>query len=208
MPDKPDPVTLQHALLGLLARRPLSGWEILKRFGRSVVFFWNAKRSQIYSELRRMEARGLLTSQVTVQQGRPNKRHYEITAAGEEALKGWLDRPTAVAPIKDEMLLRTFYADLLPTERAVLYLRRHGGEHRRVQEEFEGIKAQLEARHGSLSATADDALASGYLVLEQGIRYERMYAEWCEWAAAELERRGSRSRDANAAEPADFIMTS
>jgi DNA-binding PadR family transcriptional regulator len=208
MPDKIDPVTLQHALLGLLARRPLSGWEILKRFGRSVVFFWNAKRSQIYAELRRMEERGLLASSLTVQQGRPNKRHYEITAAGREALRTWLDRPTAVAPIKDEMLLRTFYADLLPPERAPLHLRRHGEEHRRIQEEFEGIKAQLEARHGSLSATADEALASGYLVLEQGIRYERMYADWCEWAAAELERRGGRAPGTGATEPADFIMTS
>ena len=208
MPEKPDPVTLQHALLGLLARRPLSGWEILKRFGRSVVFFWSAKRSQIYAELRRMEGLGLLASQVTVQQGRPNKRHYEITAAGEEALRSWLDRPTPAAPIKDEMLLRTFYADLLPPERAVLYLRRHGGEHRRIQEEFEGIKAQLEARYGALAATSDEALACGYLVLEQGVRYERMYAEWCEWAAAELERRAARGPTAQATEPADFIMTS
>ncbi|MBI2528811.1 MAG: PadR family transcriptional regulator [Candidatus Rokubacteria bacterium] len=208
MPEKPDPLTLQHALLGLLARRPLSGWEILKRFGRSVVFFWNAKRSQIYAELKRMEGLGLLVSRVTVQQRRPNSRRFAITAAGETALRSWLDRPTPVAPIKDEMLLRTFYADLLPPERAVLYLRGHGGEHRRIQEEFEEIKAALEARYGALPETSDEALACGYLVLEQGIRYERMYAEWCEWAAAQLQHRGARTGAARATDPADFIMTS
>ena len=60
-------ITLHSALLGLLARRPLTGYEILKRFTRSVVFFWHAKRSQIYAELKRMERLGFVTSRVTVQ---------------------------------------------------------------------------------------------------------------------------------------------
>src|SRR3990172_11811440 len=55
MPPATASITLHCALLGLLARRPLTGYEILKRFTRSVVFFWHAKRSQIYAELKRIE---------------------------------------------------------------------------------------------------------------------------------------------------------
>jgi len=202
-------ITLHSALLGLLARRPLTGYEILKRFTRSVVFFWNAKRSQIYAELKRMERLGFVTSRVSVQQGRPNKRLYAITPAGKAALRLWLDRPTPAGPIKDEMLLRTFFSHVLPPPRAVAYLERHGEEHRRVLEEFEGIKAALLARYGSPETTEDRALFFGSLVLEQGIRFERMYAEWCRWAAAETARwRGRPGRACEAPSATDFIMTS
>lgn len=199
---------LQYALLGLLARRPLSGWEILKRFNRSIVFFWSGKRTQIYAELRRLERLGLVGSRLVVQGRRPNKRHYAITVAGRAALRAWLDRPTPVQPVKDEMLLRTFFADLLPPPRVASYLRRHSQEHQRVLAEFETIRAALEARYGPLAATADRALAFGYLVLEQGIRFEQMYAEWCRWAAEAVERRPARpGRAAATAHTPDFIMT-
>ncbi len=203
------PITLHHALLGLLARRPLSGYEILKRFSRSIVFFWNAKRSQIYAELKRMERLGLVSSRLTIQQRRPNKRHYALTPVGRAALRAWLDTPTPIAPIKDEMLLRTFFADLLAPARAALHVRRHGEQHRRVLAQFEAIRASLEARYGPPGATGDRALFHGYLVLEQGIRFERMYAEWCEWAAEQIDRRHGRSgRPAEGPSATDFIMVS
>lgn len=206
-PIAPGP--LRCALLGLLARRPLTGYEILKRFSRSIVFFWDAKRSQIYAELNRMERLGLVTSRITRQAGRPDKRSYAITPAGHAVLHAWLDRPTPAGPVKDEMLLRTFFSDRLPPARAAAYLRRHGEAHRRVIEEFEGIREALAARHEPLERTEDRALFFGYLVLEQGIRFERMYAEWCEWAAAAVERRrGQPPGVAEALPAADFIMTS
>jgi len=209
MPPATAPITLHHALLGLLARRPLTGYEILKRFTRSVVFFWNAKRSQIYAELKRMERLGFVTSRIAVQKGRPNKRRYAITPAGKAALRVWLDRPTPAGPVKDEMLLRTFFSDLLPPARAGAHLKRHGEEHRRVLEEFEGIKVALAARYGPAETTRDPALFFGHLVLEQGIRFERMYVEWCRWAAAEAARwRGRQGRASETPSAADFIMTS
>ncbi|HET7873887.1 MAG TPA: PadR family transcriptional regulator [Methylomirabilota bacterium] len=203
------PGPLRCALLGLLNRRPLTGYEILKRFNRSIVFFWHAKRSQIYAELKRMEGLGLVTSRVTPQTGRPDKRAYAITQAGLAVLRGWLDRPAAVGPIKDEILLRTFFSDRLSSARAAADLRRQAREHQRVVEEFEGIRAALRARYGPLESSDDRALFFGYLVLEQGIRFERMYGEWCEWAAAAVQaRRSQASRPAVDPVAADFIMTS
>lgn len=202
-----DNNALRYALLGLLSRRSLSGWELLKRFRRSVVFFWHAERSQVYAELKRMERLGLVRSRLTVQDTRPNTRHYALTPAGRAALRAWLDRPTAAAPVKDRMLLRTFFADQVPATRAVQYLRRHGDEHRRVLAEFEAIRAALEAQYGGLEETEDPALAFGALVLEHGIRFERMYAEWCAWAADAVARRRRPGRTRAPADAGDFIMT-
>jgi DNA-binding PadR family transcriptional regulator len=199
---------LRYALLGLLARRPLTGYEILKRFTRSIVFFWNAKRSQIYAELRRIEHLGLVTSQVEIQQGRPNKRKYTMGPAGGEALRKWLDAPAPLQPIKDEMLLKTFFSDPLPPARVADRLRRRAEEHDRIVAEFEGIKASLEARWGPLETTADRPLAFRYLVLEHGIRFERLYADWCRWAATAVEARPAvPPEDAASPTGADFVVS-
>jgi PadR family transcriptional regulator AphA len=203
-----SPSPLRCALLGLLNRRSLTGYEILKRFSRSIVFFWHAKRSQIYAELKRMESLGLVTSRVTPQTGRPDKRAYAITPAGLAVLRAWLDRPIAASAIKDETLLRTFFCDRLPPARAAADLRRQAREHQSVLEEFEGIRAALRARYGPPESSEDEALFFGSLVLEQGIRFERMYGQWCEWAAAAVEARRSQAfRRADQSVPADFIMT-
>ncbi len=188
------PTTLQYALLGLLGRRSLTGYEILKRFTRSVVFFWHARQSQVYAALDRMEQLGLVSSRVEVQRQRPNRRHYTMTAAGRAALRNWLERETPVQPVKDEMLLRVFFSDPLPPHKVAASLLRHGMAHDRVRAEFEAIRSALEARYGPIGTTADRPLAFRYLVLEQGIRVERMYAEWCRWAAEALERIRDRSR--------------
>jgi DNA-binding PadR family transcriptional regulator len=203
-----QPTPLQCALLGLLSRRALSGYEILKRFRRSVVFFWHARRSQIYAELRRMETLGLVTSELAVQQARPNKRHYALTPGGRAALRAWLEAPAPAGPVKDPMLLRTFFADLLDTGVAARALREHGAAHSRVLAEFEAIRAALERRHGPLETTEDRALFFGHLVLQQGIRHERMYANWCLWAAEAVERRAPETAPTGRGGAPDFIMTS
>ena len=52
--------TLGYALLGLLARRPLSGYDLAGQLKVPVVFFWHARISQIYPELARLEAQSAL----------------------------------------------------------------------------------------------------------------------------------------------------
>jgi DNA-binding PadR family transcriptional regulator len=203
-----EPTTLHFALLGLLSRRALTGYEILKRFRRSIVFFWHAERSRVYAELGRLEGLGLLRSEVTPRAGRPNQRRYTITTSGRAALREWLEAAAPDSPVKDAMLLRTFFADLLPPGATVSSLRRHAERHRRVLAEFEAIREALQARYGSPLESADRALFFGCLVLEQGIRFERMYAEWCDWAAHQTERRGAGPDGvAPAAADIDFIMT-
>ena len=79
-------------VLGLLAKRPGSGYDIVAFAERSVSFFWPLSRSQLYTELSRLEDLGW-ASGTTVEQDRyPNKRVYEPTPAGMTALREWLQR--------------------------------------------------------------------------------------------------------------------
>src|SRR3712207_7015289 len=70
--------TLGYALLGLLAREPLSGYDLAQRLKGRVGFFWQARHSQIYPELGRLEAAGLVRHAVVEQQDRSEEHTSEL----------------------------------------------------------------------------------------------------------------------------------
>src|ERR671932_705397 len=81
--------TLGFALLGLLARGPLSGYDIASQLKRRVGPFWHARHSQIYPELARLETAGLVSYVRVEQHERPDKKVYSLTPAGRLALQEW-----------------------------------------------------------------------------------------------------------------------
>ena len=58
------PVSLRHALLGVIKDTPLTGYDLVRHFQGTVGFLWSAPQSQIYPELRRMESEGLIQAKV------------------------------------------------------------------------------------------------------------------------------------------------
>lgn len=105
-------MALHHTLLGLLAQRPMTGYEIKQTFSSSIIFFWNAHISQIYRELSRMEEKGWARSQVEPQAGKPDKKVYSLTIAGKQEFLYWLRSMATPAPeiIKSEFLAKIFFA--------------------------------------------------------------------------------------------------
>ena len=89
------------------------GYDIKAIVDRSTRFFWAASYGQIYPELRRLEAEGLIVGEDAPNGGR-QRRVYSLTPAGREALVEWLLGPTVTIELRDESLLRLFFADALP----------------------------------------------------------------------------------------------
>ncbi len=87
--------TLGYAILGLLSREELSGYDLASRMRARVGHFWEAWHSQIYPELARLEEGELVTHRVVEQQDRPDKKVYEITPADLEVLKEWVTEQPA-----------------------------------------------------------------------------------------------------------------
>ena len=75
-------MSLPHAILTALLEKPSSGLELTRRFDRSIGYFWPATHQQIYRVLARMESDGWVTSTQVAQQGRPDKKVYEVAPAG------------------------------------------------------------------------------------------------------------------------------
>ena len=80
-------MSLRHALLGLLADRPYTGWQLLKHFQGSLAYAWPALHSQIYPELARLRAAGLIEQ---TGEGPRGAKRYELTAEGRREVVRWL----------------------------------------------------------------------------------------------------------------------
>ncbi len=180
--------TLGYALLGLLAREPLSGYDLAQRLTGRVGFFWQARHSQVYPELVRLEKAGLVSHTVVEQQDRPDKKVYSVTPEGFAAIRAWVTAPMEVSPRRDELLLKAYSIWLAdPAEGAALF-REHQRRHLDQQADYERRVIRLEGEHGAQLQRPGTPLFATYLTLQRGIGSEREYASWCGWVAAQLER--------------------
>jgi len=180
--------TLGYALLGLLARRPLWGYDLARRMKEPIGYFWYANHSQIYPELAALETNGFVTHEVVQQWDRPDKKLYSISEAGHAALQRWVMEPAASSPPRDELMVKAFSVWLADRDAAITMYRTHEREHLRQLAVYETQRAEVEARHGADVQRVDSPAFASYATLQRGIQHERGYAEWCGWMAEALER--------------------
>ncbi|HSB03041.1 MAG TPA: PadR family transcriptional regulator [Anaerolineales bacterium] len=110
---------LSHAILGFLEYGPMSGYDLKKNFDQSVAHFWSATQSHIYRALEDLESEGWVTSQVIQQEGKPNRKQYQITAAGKAELRRWLATPLPMTGPRSAWLIQIFFAHNLSNEEIV-----------------------------------------------------------------------------------------
>jgi len=80
-------MTLRNAVMAALLEGESSGYDLAKGFNATVANFWTAPPQQLYKELDRMEADGLIAARLVRQERRPNKRMFSLTDAGRQALR-------------------------------------------------------------------------------------------------------------------------
>lgn len=124
-PDRPTLTTTSYAILGQLAMRPWTMYELARHMRQDVHHFFPRAESQVYAEPKRLVALGLVTSHAEAT-GRRRRTVYQITDAGRAALADWLALPPSRGPLLEfEGLLRVFLAqsgsveDLLKTLGAI-----------------------------------------------------------------------------------------
>lgn len=182
--------TLGFAILGLLAREPLSGYDLTRRTKERLRFFWRAQHSQIYPELARLEEEGLVTHRVVEQPDRPDKKVYSVTEAGLEALKTWVVEPPGARPVRDELVLKAYSLWLADPEGALALFREQERWHEEQLLEYEEIGAWMEEEWGQDLEQISSPHFASYAALQRGIIHERGYADWCRGVADQLERGG------------------
>lgn len=102
--------TTSYAILGQLALKPWTMYELAAEMRRNLHFFFARAESQVYAEPKRLVAAGLAKAEVERIGSRP-RTEYSITPAGRKALKEWLETPISKpAQLEFEALLRVIYA--------------------------------------------------------------------------------------------------
>jgi PadR family transcriptional regulator, regulatory protein AphA len=115
-----------YAVLGLLARRPGSGYELGTRAAASIDHFWPLTRPHIYGELAKLEALGYVAGVEVAQEHLPDKRVYSVTSQGMRALQAWLADPDPGVPRpRQPMLVKLFFGEHLTPEQAEALLTRY-----------------------------------------------------------------------------------
>jgi PadR family transcriptional regulator, regulatory protein AphA len=168
-------MSLRHALLGALAERPRTGYELLKHFEQSLAYAWPASHSQIYPELARLLDDGLIEQAATGPRG---SKTYAVTDDGVAEVRHWLRETTPDRRVRSEATLRPFFLWLLEPDEAIQQLEAERAYWRGILDELEAIREE---------PVAENRKAKTFrIVLEGGLRTVSARLEWLEWAIAEV----------------------
>jgi PadR family transcriptional regulator AphA len=172
-------------ILGMLAARPRSGYEIKQLVDSSARFFWAASYGQIYPELKKLEQAGLIAGDDS-SQGARQRTTFKLTAKGRRAAREWISGPPEVLETRDEGLLMLFFAGSIEPQRAAEIARERAATSRAKAAELRTIADQVEET-GSPEGAAAEPDAGSLTVLRYGIEMSEWAAEWFERAAQDLE---------------------
>ncbi|MEZ0577388.1 PadR family transcriptional regulator [Nocardioides sp. MH1] len=168
-------MALEHALLVALREQPASGLELAKRFGRSIGFFWSATHQQIYRVLGRMETDGWVRVETVAQQGRPDKKVYDVTPLGAVALADWLAEPTPDTPLRSDLAVKLRGASFGDRAAVLDVVRgRVVDHHARLDHYRQLMKRDYPDGTSGLAGLELDQ----YLVLRGGILMEETWIAW------------------------------
>lgn len=188
-------MALPHAILVSLCEQASSGYELARRFDRSIGYFWTATHQQIYRTLRVMENNNWVRATTVLQHGRPDKKVYAISDSGRAELARWIAEPLSpTRPGRGSALNDSSTRDIAVKLRgagygdvAALYTQVTALRAERVKslDTYRGIEKRTFADPSAL----DGAALHQYLVLRGGIRAEESAIDWLDEVAEALQEK-------------------
>ena len=179
------PMSLAHALMTSLLEKSSSGYDLARRFDKSIGYFWHATHQQIYRELARMEASGWIASDLAPDGGKTRKRVYRVLDAGRQEVVRWAQEPTPPMDMRDDLMVK-LRADAALGAHSPLSLdteiERRLQLHRTKLAAYRAIEARDFPPDRPLSREA----TIQHMILKTGIMYEQGWARWCEDALKTL----------------------
>ncbi len=181
-----------YTVLGCLTLQPMSGYDVKQFLERTVVHFWSESPGQIYPALGELEEEGLVEGRTEPGERGREKRVYEITESGREALLDWLREPAEPTRPRYEHSLKLFFGHVAGPETSLEHLER-------LRRRTEETLAHYRSREEELEELADrepDSRAPYWLVvLRGGIRYSEMVLGWCDESEETLRALPGRDPD-------------
>ncbi len=174
----PKLTTSSYAILGLLAVRPWTTYELAKQVQRSLNWFWPRAERKLYDEPKRLVESGLATASRELTGQRP-RTVYTITRAGRAELRRWLGDPPAPRTVEFEAMVKVFFA----SAGSLGQLRTTLG---RIEGEARARAADLAAMAGQ-PARFPERVHLNALAMQLQFEQERAILRWSQWAQEQTE---------------------
>ncbi len=189
-------MSLRHVLLGALAE-PASGYELKQGFESGMRLFWSAELSQIYGELKKMEAAGLVKSNAAESTKGPPRRLYQRTDAGVKVLEEWLLEGPDFGTERNAIIAQTFFLGAVAQESRQAFFEQL---RQSFQEKLTALDA-VEKRWRQENPDVPDRLPveelTKYFALTAGQRRMAMMVDWCDECIARLDALADPNLDTN-----------
>lgn len=180
-----DRSTTDYAILGLLALKPWTTYELAQQVQRGLGHFWSVSERQLYDVPKALVADGLATARKDAVGRRP-RTTYRITAKGRRTLERWLAAPDGDFAIRSASMLKLFFAEQASAPKDALLA------------QIDALRAAVVAAPAEHVRLVDATRAAGFpfpervhvsaLVARLGFDVAEAAARWATWAAAEVDR--------------------
>ena len=180
-------MSLRYVILGFLNIESMTGYDLKKKFDRTVSGIWPADQSQIYRTLTDLKRQGLVSRETIQQETRPNRRVNHITDGGRDVLHEWMLECEPGSCPRSAFLVQLYFAGLLEDEAAIHLLE---GKAERIRRKLASFpeKYQLSAEYYSPDPPKIDFFE--FLPLDYGVHMRYAFLEWIEGAIQRI-----RSKD-------------
>ncbi|OKH85741.1 PadR family transcriptional regulator [Mycobacterium sp. ST-F2] len=185
-------MALRDAVLAALLDSEASGYDLAKGFDASVANFWMATPQQLYRELDRLAADGLIEARVVEQERRPNKRMFTLTDAGRAAVHDFTEATPKPLAMRDDLLVQVSTVDSGNDVAVCAGLRDRIQWSANQLELYERIRARILGGRSEAVFLAEADRVGPYLTLMRGISFEQENLRWAQRALEVIERRQSR----------------
>lgn len=169
-------MSLAHAVLTSLLEKASSGYELARRFDKSIGYFWHATHQQIYRELARMEAAGWIESSSAPDAGKTRKRECRVLPAGRAELIRWANEPSPPMDLRDEFMVK-LRADAALSE---VDLRPEIGRQIEQHQEKLAHYRAIEERDFPHGRALSREARIQHMILKKGILYEEVSIGWAQ----------------------------
>ncbi|UHA73048.1 PadR family transcriptional regulator [Paenibacillus sp. 481] len=171
--------TLSYGLLGLLASESCSGYDLMLR----IQPFWQAKHSQIYPLLAKLEREGYVHFVRIEQRDKPDKKVYSLTERGKQAVIEWVGEPPAEHTFRDELSLKAKCIWMTDREIVIpLFLTRL-----KQLEAKNAYYEKLLSRIPEAERHVRSPQFGDYILLHRALSLANAQIEWCNWVVNMLE---------------------
>jgi PadR family transcriptional regulator, regulatory protein AphA len=181
MSSKPRLTTTTYGVLGLLAVRPHSTYELAKAMDRSVGRVWPRAQSKLFEEPKKLVAHGYASARDD-SVGRRPRTVYTITRKGRRALAAWLAEPGDGPALEFEGLVKLIFADHGTRDDALATIARaREWAVERNAGSIEGGERFVEGKGRYAERRATTLLLGAFLT-----DFYALVASWADWAEAEV----------------------